>query len=55
METKTFFHFTDYNEFLNELNSYKGQHYKIQRSGDVAVITFKSDNIFVACLQYIKK
>lgn len=51
---KKIYHFTNYDEFLTELNSYKGDHYEIVRSGDVAVVTFKIDNEFVACLQFVK-
>lgn len=43
--SKVIYHFTDYEKFLQELNSYKGDHYKIVRSGDVAVVTFKLDDV----------
>ena len=50
---KEVYHYTNYQEYLKEIESYKGDFYRIVMSNNVVIITFKDSGVFVACLQFL--
>lgn len=53
--SKSIEHFTNYNLFFQEIRLYSMNNtYRVVRSGDVVIVTFRDNNEFVICLNYIK-